>query len=190
MHFAELDPTSKATCLEKGKSKRCELSLPSNKVIIMEYLQLYTHMNWDFSVQIQHVKTGPKQCDYCTVHLPLTQDYGYLELPESQKISASTGSRGHGVILCPLRFPAEQCKVWDGSLMLVLLPSPHQCRWTEGCMQPCADSSQVSTAQPVFSAYTRCFPTSTWLQVPPQTPIVLPCSQLQLSSLPPLPAKS
>lgn len=101
------------------------------------------------------MKTGPKQCDYCIVQLPLTQDYGYLGLPGSQKISARTGSLGQGVTLYPLRFPAEQCKVWAGSLMPALLPSPHQCKRTKGCVQPCADCSQIITTQLTFSACTR-----------------------------------
>lgn len=75
------------------------------------------------------------------------QDYGHLGLPESQKINASTGSLGHGVIFRPLSFPTEQCKVCTGSLVPVLLPSPHQCRWTEGCTQPCADCSQFIITQ-------------------------------------------
>lgn len=101
------------------------------------------------------MKTGPKQCDYCIVQLPLTQDYGYLGLPGSQKISARTGSLGQGFTLYPLRFPAEQCKVWAGSLMPALLPSPHQCKRTKGCVQPCADCSQIITTQLTFSACTR-----------------------------------
>lgn len=147
-------------------------------------------MNWDFSVQIQHMRTGPKQCDYCMVHPPFIQDYGYLGLPESQKISASTGSLGHGVILCPLRFPTEQCKVWAGSLLPALLPSPHECRQTEDCMQPCADCSRIITTQLAFPAYTLCFLTSSWFKVPSPVISCTPRSQWPLSSLPPLPARS
>lgn len=47
------------------------------------------------------MRTGPKQHDYCTVHLPYIQDHDYMGLCESQKINASTGSLGHGIILCP-----------------------------------------------------------------------------------------
>lgn len=54
------------------------------------------------------MRTGPKQRDFCMVHLPYIQDNAYMGLCESQKINASTGSLGHGIILCPLKFPTEQ----------------------------------------------------------------------------------
>lgn len=101
------------------------------------------------------MRTGPKQHDYCTVHLPYIQDHDYMGLCESQKINASTGSPGHEIILCPLKFCTEQCKVWASSLIPVLLPNPHQCRWTEGCRQPWADCSQIITTQLAFSTHTH-----------------------------------
>lgn len=144
------------------------------------YIHIWTHTNWNFPVLVQHMRTGPKQCDYCTVHLPFIQDYSYLGLPEAQKINTCIGSLGHEVILGPLRHGLLLSCLWCFQAFMS----------ADGLRVACNHMLTVlrSSLHNLASLHTHCFLSSsaspatycTLFSQPPHSFICLPAKSLML----------
>lgn len=116
-NFAEVEPSSEAKCLEKGKSERFWLSLPSNNMTISN---INTHTTYTHTYGLGLFRAS-------SAHDHWTQTTGFLNrsFPFYPRLGAIWGLLTHrksrlvqDMGSFPLRFPREQCQVCFPPLFL------------------------------------------------------------------------